>query len=876
MSDILEDDALDELFEEGELVVEEQDLRLIKGIVTEHEIAREFASSTDSRLFMGDARAFADSAIAYYKKFNSLPTRRVMMELTEASPDLNEATSEIWDRLDSVEFNKSEFNYDMAKIKQRYTQQKIASMHQTIQDGSDIDEVLLNLKRDLDDAEQVRRGKKSTAFTQRTMKDYIQEFRADYVEKQKNPEKGRGIMTNYAYLDYVTNGLSPSDMLIIGGETGAGKMLKLETLIPTPNGFKEIGNLHTGDKVLGRDGRACTVVAESAVEIEEGWKFIFNDGSEVISHDNHEWLTFDRKEQVALSKRTPEFRAKRKTNRKSRAVKNTKPWLAEANRNREYDLLPPPTGTIRTSKEIAETLFVHKNKRRNHAVPIAEPIELPDKDLLIDPYLFGCWLGDGTSKDGAITSMDQEIVDSFIKCGYVLLKTTTRTYKNGHTSKASTFKFDNLRKELRTLNVFGNKHIPHDYLWSSKEQRLALLQGLMDTDGFVSSRGQIDFVNTNKSLAEGVAHLVRSLGEKCTITKGEAKLNGKVTGPKWTVRFSSSLPVFRLTRKLERQNLTQRLNKFRYIVDAIRVDAVPMKCIQVDSPDHLYLCTENFIPTHNSMLLSNMAVQMWMQQNTICDPEDPKIPTTEFTKGYNIQYFSLEMPFDQCFRRAFARIGALPTYGLRDARISDPDMLQRMSHAAKFIKEYPYEFEIVDIPRGVTVQDIEDRFLDSVARGVKPDIIVVDYLGLMQDPKSDGDDWLRLGNISGELHELARMYDIVMLSAVQLNRPSTRKPEDAIGMHRIGRSSLIMHHASIGVQIETRKDEDAMKDLKYHVIKNRNGERGHHLLKKDFRTATVCDLAEGYKPKYEESSFKSNNPGLEDISQVLDNFGWSP
>jgi len=500
MSDFLEDDALDDLYQEDELVVEEQDLRIIKGIVTEHEIAREFASSTDNRLFMGDARAFADSAIAYYKKFNSLPTRRVMMELTEASPDLNDATSEIWDRLDRVEFKKSEFNYDLAKIKQRYTQQKIASMHQTIQDGSDIDDVLLNIKRDLDDAEQVRRGQNSTAFTQRTMRDYIQEFRADYVEKQKNPEKGRGIMTNYAYLDYVTNGLSPSDMLIIGGQTGSGK----------------------------------------------------------------------------------------------------------------------------------------------------------------------------------------------------------------------------------------------------------------------------------------------------------------------------------------------------------------------------------------SMFLSNMAVQMWMQQNTICDPEDPKIPTTEFTKGYNIQYFSLEMPFDQCFRRAFARIGALPTYGLRDARISDPDMLQRMSHAAKFIKEYPYEFEIVDIPRGVTVKDIEDRFLDSVARGIKPDILVVDYLGLMQDPKSDGDDWLRLGNISGELHELARMYDIVMLSAVQLNRPSTRKPEDAIGMHRIGRSSLIMHHASIGVQIETRKDEDAMKDLKYHVIKNRNGERGNHLLKKDFRTATVCDLDEGYKPKYEESSFKSNNPGLEDISQVLDNFGWSP
>jgi len=499
MSDFLDDDIVDELYEENELVVEEQDLRLIKGIVTNHDIAREFANSTDTKLFMGDARDFAERAIAYYREFSSLPTRRVMLERCP-DPELSEATTEIWNRLEQIEFTKSEFNYDMTKIKQRYTQQKIASMHQTIQDGTDIDDVLITLKRDIDDAEKVRRGNKSSPFTQRTMKDYIQQFREEYVEKQQNPEKGRGIMTNYAYLDYVTNGLAPSDMLIIGGETGAGK----------------------------------------------------------------------------------------------------------------------------------------------------------------------------------------------------------------------------------------------------------------------------------------------------------------------------------------------------------------------------------------SMLLSNMAVQMWMQQNTIADPIDPNVPTTEYSKGYNIQYFSLEMPFDQCFRRAFARIGNLPTYGLRDARISDADMLKRMSHAAKFIKEYPYEFEIVDIPRGVTINDIEDRYLDAVARGVKPDIIVVDYLGLMQDPKSDGDDWLRLGNISGELHELARTYNIVMLSAVQLNRPATRKPEDAIGMHRIGRSSLIMHHASIGIQIETRKDEDAMRDLKYHVIKNRNGERGHHLLKKDFRTATVCDLEKGYKPKYEESTFKANNPALEDISSVLENFGWAP
>jgi len=485
------DNDFDDLYDEKELRVEEQDLRLIKSIVTDQEIARNFAKSNDSKLFIGDAFNFAKQAIDYYKTYDSLPTRRVMLDAVKNEPDLSDTTNQIWDHLDDLTFDKSEFNFDLTKIKQRYSYQKVASIKRAIEAESDLDEILLNIKRDLDDVERVKKGNRKSAFIQKTIRNHIPDFKSNYIEKTKNPEKGQGILTHYSFLDYITNGLEPSDMLVIAAESGGGK----------------------------------------------------------------------------------------------------------------------------------------------------------------------------------------------------------------------------------------------------------------------------------------------------------------------------------------------------------------------------------------SMLLSNMAIQMWMQLNTI--------ESATYSKGYNVQYFSLEMPFEQCFRRSFARIGDLPTYGLRDAKITKPAMLQRMSQAAKFIHRYPSEFEIIDIPRGVTVEDIEDRYLDALSRGIKHDIIVVDYLGLMHSSNTEGDDWLRLGNIASQLHEFARTYDLVVLTAVQLNRASSRKPEDVIGMHRIGRSSQIIHHASIGIQIETRHDEVSMPDLKYHVIKNRNGEHGSHILEKRYRNATIVDFKDKYTPRIDtSSSFVAINPALEDISGILEGYGW--
>lgn len=268
-----------------------------------------------------------------------------------------------------------------------------------------------------------------------------------------------------------------------------------------------------------------------------------------------------------------------------------------------------------------------------------------------------------------------------------------------------------------------------------------------------------------------------------------------------------------------------------------------------------------------SLLLNNIAVQMWMQKNTI------GTQPTEFTKGFNIQYFSLEMPYKPCFRRTLAKIADLPIYGLRDSKLTKCET-ETLGMACDFIKRFSEraKFEIVDIPRGVSVEQIEERYLEACASGNPPDVVIVDYLGLLEDHTAPGDDWLKLGYIAGKLHEFARTHNVRVLTAVQLTRPQTNKkadPGELIGVHRIGRSSLIMHHANIGIMIESRKEEHLRQDFVYHIIKNRDGELGKAIINKRLANGCIYDVPFIAKTQDEFGVFISGFDDEEDLSEQV-------
>lgn len=265
-----------------------------------------------------------------------------------------------------------------------------------------------------------------------------------------------------------------------------------------------------------------------------------------------------------------------------------------------------------------------------------------------------------------------------------------------------------------------------------------------------------------------------------------------------------------------------------------------------------------------SMLLNNMAIQMWMQDNTIYTPKH------EMRRGYNVLYFSLEMPYEDCFARYMARLANVPQRSIAGRKLTS-DEKQRVKQAEEFICNFSAEFEIVDVPRGLTIEEMELRYADALLK-YRPHIVVIDYMGLMSEFRGSGEpDWLKLGELAGRLHEFARAYNIACLTAVQAtdikrgSKGGQKKTEDeVIGLHRVGRSSLIMHHANLGIQIEKRTGEEKYPDFKYHITKNRKGPLLKGSMLKNFANASLLD--NGYVTP---NTPTSSNNNIEDVKEDI-------
>lgn len=257
-----------------------------------------------------------------------------------------------------------------------------------------------------------------------------------------------------------------------------------------------------------------------------------------------------------------------------------------------------------------------------------------------------------------------------------------------------------------------------------------------------------------------------------------------------------------------------------------------------------------------SMLLMNMALQIWLGENNIDMTEN-------FSPGNNVMYFSLEMPFKPCRNRVLGRLSSNPTKLIRTAKLNQ-DEAAKLKKVLKFVGNYPNQFEIIDIPRGATMESLELIYEEAKVL-YDPKVIVIDYLGLMDyEGGKEMDDWLKLGKIAERIHEFARVHNVTVLSAVQLNRSKGTKEEDKIGLHRIGRSALIMTNANIAIQIETRANEKNFPDMKYHVIKNRDGELGDGRLIKNLACGTLLDE----KTEEDPTTFEMRDP--DDISEKIE------
>lgn len=376
-----------------------------------------------------------------------------------------------------------------------------------------------------------------------------------------------------------------------------GKALSLDTEIATPDGFKLMQDIHPGDFVFGADGQASEVICESEIFHKDMYLVEFEDGTEIKASGDHIWTV-----QTKNSRRTFKRAITFENKAKSRFHEN----------NGWFDIT-----TAEMLEDFSRIRPDEKGIEYKYRAPMAAPVEYSRKVLPVDPYTLGVWIGDGTSDNTTITCDEKDItemVENLTACGHTckihrFKKKASNIALDSISKKYTRTQGNPLRNGLREIGVFENKHIPELYLQSSIEQRMELLRGLMDTDGFCSKQGQCEFSQKNEKLVDEFRELLASLGIKSSKRKKIIMCNGKRCRS-FSVLFycDKTNNCFKLKRKAERlkDNLSERM-KAKSIVNITRIPTEPSKCIMIDNPSHLYLATRSYTATHNTSFVAALA-----------------------------------------------------------------------------------------------------------------------------------------------------------------------------------------------------------------------------------------------------------------------------
>lgn len=409
--------------------------------------------------------------------------------------------------------------------------------------------------------------------------------------------------------------------LMLAGR-GAGKALCVETPIATAAGWKRMGDLCDGDMVFDEQGDLCTVIkAHEPYMPRTMYRLTFSDGTTIDADGEHLWTTLT-------------HRARKQMTRHG-ITRVPTDWATYRHplRDSHGNVTGDVGAETLTTEQLVESLTHSGRKDLNHCIPTAQPLNLPVQQLPIDPYLLGVWLGDGASKDQVIWSHidDLPFMEAHIQAlGYQ----TARKHDQGNTWS---LRIQGFASQLKELGVFKNKHVPGRYLRASIEQRLALLRGLMDTDGYQSSKAA-EFCNTNRALAEAVYELAVSLGEKPTFAEGRAKLYGRDCGERYRVTWRwNRFNPFSLPRKVSKMAAPDGQSfkhGHRMIVSIEPIEPSMVRCITVSSASRLYLAGEAMIPTHNTRAAAEWvwweAYQAAETRWLVCAPTSADIRDTCF------------------------------------------------------------------------------------------------------------------------------------------------------------------------------------------------------------------------------------------------------
>lgn len=706
-------------------------------------------------------------------------------------------------------------------------------------DGGDVDDIVNNAQAEV------------YAVTEtRTSEDYLplaEIINGTMEEIEAAGARGDGMVgvpTGFSELDKLTNGLHPGQMIVLAARPAIGKALALDTPLATPSGWTTMGEVQVGDELIAADGTPTRVVA--ATEVMTGrpcYEVTFDDGTVIVADAQHEWLTDTRGS-----------RRSRQLLSSGSAGAGHRPVLPAIRTTEQIaETLVCPDAAKRANHSIATARPLELPTADLLLDPYAMGVWLGDghatsaRFTSVDPEIAMRIEGRGlrsnrTAYDERIFTLqlpdeDEPATRECVVCGteFVPARSQVRTCGRscggrakgigrpltaptcpdcGETTsglrrcQACRHAFGTVAGRLRTLGVLGNKHIPVAYLRASERQRRELLAGLLDTDGTVNPTGSVQFCVTDERLALDVRELVLSLGYRTGWSTRQVKGRNASRSTAYTITFTTDDDVFalerkRLVHKARRRASTPRLTE-RFITSVRRIESVPVRCVEIDHPEHLYLASRSMVPTHNSTLGIDI------------------VRSASIKHGLTSVVFSLEMSRNEITMRMLSAEARVPLQNMRKGTMRDEDW-QKLASTMGKLSQAPL---FIDDSPNMSLMEIRAKCRRLKQRHDLK-LVVIDYLQLMSSGKRVESRQQEVSEFSRALKLLAKELEVPVIAISQLNRGAEQRTDKRPQMSDLRESGSIEQDADIVILLHREdayeRESPRAGEADVIVAKHRNG-----------------------------------------------------
>jgi replicative DNA helicase len=447
----------------------------------------------------------------------------------------------------------------------------------------------------------------------------------------------------------------------------------------------------------------------------------------------------------------------------------------------------PNKSFIKTTKELLNDIIIGNNSGYKWNIPLPSPVEFEEKPVPIDPYALGILLGDGSvANNTCVYHTADEETHNYMKSYAESIGLEVKLDRTGN--KCNSYRINGMQDKLRESKIWGHncysKFIPEKYIYNSTEVRMAVLAGLLDTDGDCtidsrSKQSRTRFGSVSFELCKGIKEIVQSLGGLCSINKTKTSCNGKnFTSYRCEIRLPQGINPFRLTRKKEK--FTERIigKLKRTIIKIQKIGQDNARCLTLENNDGLFM-TDNYVVTHNtgkSALADNVAINIGLS-------------------GIPVLMLDTEMSKEDHLNRIIASLTGIEINKISTGKFSeDKENIEKVQVAVEKLKGAKYTYaSVAGAPFENIINTIKRWILHEVGHdenGRTNDCVVIyDYLKLMSSSSISNNlqEYQVLGFQITSLHNLAVKYDFPCLAFTQLNRDGiTRETTDVVsGSDRI-------------------------------------------------------------------------------------------